>query len=75
MVYSVHNWPFHNLLTLPLKYFYLGLERIASGWCDAIAVDTRAVKRYGLQFNVAPSEKIHQIYMGFLRVNDDHCLY
>ena len=64
VVHTAHDWPFHPLLHPLLKYFYVVLERMASGWCDVIIVDSKTVEKYGLQSKVAPPEKIHQIYMG-----------
>ncbi|RKY40904.1 MAG: hypothetical protein DRP85_07635 [Candidatus Makaraimicrobium thalassicum] len=64
VVHTAHNWPFHQLLPFYLRYFYLMLERLAGHWCDALIVDTRAVKQYGMQCRVIPEEKIHQVYMG-----------
>ncbi len=64
VVHTAHDWPFHSLLSPLPRYFYLSLERIASRWCDAIIVDSKAVRKHGLQFKVALPKKIHQIYIG-----------
>lgn len=64
IIHTAHNWSFHSLLSFPIKHFYLMLEKKAAAWCDAIIVDSKAVRKYGLQLRAAPSDKIHQIYMG-----------
>ncbi|UCC96162.1 MAG: glycosyltransferase, partial [Candidatus Omnitrophota bacterium] len=64
VIHSAHNWACHELLPVWKKNFYLMLERKAAQWCDAIIVDSKAVKEYGLQLRIAPEDKIHQIYMG-----------
>lgn len=64
VVHTSHAWPFHPLSSLLKRRFYLALERMAASWCDAIIVDTEAVKRYGVSCAVCRSEKIHRIYMG-----------
>ena len=64
IIHTAHAWPFHALLPNWKKKYFLYLEKIAEKWCDAIIVDSREVKRYGLSFKVAPENKIHQIYMG-----------
>lgn len=64
IIHTAHNWPFHPLLPFPIKRFYLTLEKKAARWCDALIVDTNAVKNYGIELGVAPKEHIHRIYMG-----------
>lgn len=64
IIHTAHAWPFHPYLAKWKKYYYLYLEKIAAKLCDAIIVDTKTVQEYGNVFQVASSEKVHQIYMG-----------
>jgi len=64
VIHTAHNWACHDLLPAWQKNFYLMLEKKAAKWCDAIIVDTKAVRDYGLKLKIAASDKIHQIYMG-----------
>ena len=64
VVHTAHNWACHELLAGWKKSFYCALEKKATNWCDAIVVDTKAVRDYGLKLNIAEPLKIHQIYMG-----------
>ena len=71
IVHTAHNWSFHALLPSWQRKFYFFLEKKAAKWCDAIIVDTKAVREYGLKFGVVSPEKLYQVYMG---INTDRFL-
>ena len=64
IVYTSHNWPFHDRLPRWRKRLYVFLEKLASPWCDAIIVDSNDVRNYGLKYRIVSPEKMHRIYMG-----------
>lgn len=64
VVYTAHAFAFHDYLPWWRKQLYATLERFGSRLCDVIVVDSDEVKRRGLQFRVAPAEKIRVIPMG-----------
>jgi len=64
VVYTAHAFAFHDYLPWWRKQLYAALERFGSRLCDVIVVDSDEVKRRGVQFRVAPAEKIRVIPMG-----------
>src|SRR5262249_33975621 len=64
IIYTAHAFSFHQCLTPARAWMYAFFEHCASPLCDVIVVDSDAVKLRGLQFKVAPPEKIYVIPMG-----------
>ena len=64
IVYTAHAFPFHEYLSPWRARLYAFLERFASRLCDVIAVDSECVRARGLEFRVAPQNKIRVIPMG-----------
>lgn len=64
IVHTCGGWPFHHLLSRPVRFFYILLERLAAMWCDAIIAVSEKVGKEAVRFNTAPPKKIFQIYNG-----------
>lgn len=64
VLYTAHAFPFHAQLPAWRQRLYAGIERLGGRLCDAILVDSQAVRDRGLVFRVAPPAKIRVVHMG-----------
>jgi len=64
VVYTAHDFPFHNRLPMWKRRLYAWLERQLATLCQAITVDSPAVKNHGLMLGIAPAHKIVVIPVG-----------
>jgi glycosyltransferase involved in cell wall biosynthesis len=64
VLYTAHAFPFHAQLPGWKQQVYASIERAGARLCDAIIVDSQAVRQRGLDFKVAPPEKIRVVNMG-----------
>ncbi len=64
IVYTAHAFPFHEYLSSWRIELYALAEQVAAHLCHAIAVDSECVRSRGLEFRIAPPEKIRVIPMG-----------
>lgn len=71
VVYTAHDFPFHNRLPRWKRRLYGWLERQLARGCQAITVDSPAVKNDGLMVGVAPAYKIVVIPVGVDTVRFD----
>ena len=49
IIHTAHAFPFHPYLPVPVRWFYVTIERVAAGLADLIMVDTESVRADGLR--------------------------
>ena len=64
VIYTAHDFPFHAKLPRWRRRLYVRLERWLAPWCQAITVDSAAVRNAALIYQVAPMRKLHVIPVG-----------
>ena len=64
IVYTMHDVPFYDGLSPWRQRLYVWIERVLAKLCQAITVDSPAVKNRALVAQVAPAHKIHVISVG-----------
>jgi glycosyltransferase involved in cell wall biosynthesis len=64
VVYTAHDFPFHDRLPRWRRALYIKLERLLARACHAVTVDSPAVKNQGLIYQIAPNHKISVIPVG-----------
>ena len=65
VVHSIHGFGFHDGQSLPVRSFYVALERMASRWTDAFVAVSEENIRTGVAAGIFTAERCRLIRSGF----------
>jgi glycosyltransferase involved in cell wall biosynthesis len=64
IVHHVHGWGLQDGMSVPMRYAYLGLERLCTRFSDRLIAVSKATVQKGLVHRIGPEDKYTLIYNG-----------